>query len=79
MSNHLDFCKFGRTAHCFEIMKTLKELALLYPRGVVLDFGYTSDGKWCFIEPNEAWASGLYACDASKCLDVILASQTRKI
>jgi hypothetical protein len=56
----------------------VKELALLYPRGVVLDFGYTSDGKWCFIEPNEAWASGLYACDASKCLDVILASQTSK-
>lgn len=32
----------------------------------------------CTRRPNEAWASGLYACDASKCLDVILASQTSK-
>lgn len=50
-------------------------LAPSYPRGVVLDFAYLDRGDWCFIEPNEAWASGLYGCDPTKCLDVIEASQ----
>lgn len=51
------------------------ELAPLYPRGVVLDFAYTSTHEWCFLEPNEAWASGLYGCDPDKCLEAIEASQ----
>lgn len=54
------------------------ELAPLYPRGVVLDFAYTSKKEWCFIEPNEAWASGLYGCNPEKCIDVIEASQYEK-
>lgn len=57
------------------IDKMVEEIAPHYPAGVVLDFGYTSDGKWIFIEPNEAWASGIYTCDPSKCLDVIIESQ----
>lgn len=51
------------------------ELAPLYPRGVVLDFAYTSDRGWLYLEPNEAWASGLYGCDPARCLEVIEASQ----
>lgn len=51
------------------------ELAHFYPRGVVLDFAYINNREWCFIEPNEAWASGLYGCDPEKCLEVIEASQ----
>lgn len=51
------------------------ELAPHYPRGVVLDFAYTDKHEWLFLEPNEAWASGLYGCDPVKCLDVIDASQ----
>lgn len=51
------------------------ELAPLYPRGVVLDFAYTSRQEWCFLEPNEAWASGLYGCDPTRCLEAIEASQ----
>jgi hypothetical protein len=51
------------------------ELAPMYPRGVVLDFAYTSGRKWAFIEPNEAWASGVYGCDPERYLEVIEASQ----
>lgn len=51
-----------------------KELSPMYPNGVVLDFAYDGS-QWMFIEPNEAWASGLYGCCPDKCLDVIVASQ----
>lgn len=49
------------------------------PKAVVLDFGLTPDRGWIFIEPNEAWASGLYGCDPRKCLEVIENSQYRKL
>jgi hypothetical protein len=55
------------------------ELAPHYPRGVVLDFAYTSMREWVFIEPNECWASGIYGCDPFRCLEVIEASQELKI
>lgn len=58
--------------------KMVEELAPHYPPGVVLDFAYTSKKEWCFIEPNEAWASGLYGCNPEKCLEVIVASQYEK-
>lgn len=48
------------------------------PRGVVMDFGYTSNREWALIEFNEAWASGLYYCDYEKCFDVIIESQKSK-
>ena len=54
------------------------ELAPRYPRGVVLDFAYLASKEWCFIEPNEAWASGIYGCDPTRCLEVIEASQEDK-
>jgi hypothetical protein len=54
------------------------ELAPYYPRGVVLDFAYTRYHEWVFLEPNEAWASGIYGCDPVKCLEVIEASQEEK-
>lgn len=57
------------------LYKMVEELAPFYPPGVVLDFAYTSKKEWCFIEPNEAWASGLYGCDPKKCLEVIEESQ----
>jgi hypothetical protein len=56
------------------IVKNLYENFKL-PPGVVLDFGLTNKGQWIFIEPNEAWASGMYYCDPDKCFDVILESQ----
>jgi hypothetical protein len=49
------------------------------PRGVVLDFARIQGEEWCFIEANEAYASGLYMCDATKCFEVIQASQIDKI
>lgn len=45
------------------------------PRGVVLDFARIQKDEWCFIEANEAYASGLYLCDPLKCFEVIQASQ----
>lgn len=54
------------------------ELAPYYPRGVVLDFGYTDEGEWSLIEPNESWCAGVYSADYTKCLDVIEASQEDK-
>ena len=43
--------------------------------GCVLDFGLTDRGNWIFIEPNEAWASGVYNCNPDECLKVICESQ----
>lgn len=43
--------------------------------GIVLDFGRMNNNSWCFIEANEAWASGIYDCDPVKCLEVIVNSQ----
>jgi len=60
------------------IDEMVAELAPHYPRGVVLDFGYTDDGEWSFLEPNEAFACGVYSADYTKCLDVIEASQESK-
>lgn len=54
------------------------ELAPFYPRGVVLDFAYTSRAEWTYLEPNEAFASGLYGASPEKCLEVIEASQEDK-
>jgi hypothetical protein len=45
------------------------------PYGIVLDFALLDNGKWVFLEANEAWASGLYDCDPNKCLQVIENSQ----
>lgn len=55
------------------------ELAPHYPRGVVLDFAYTSRAEWTYLEPNEAFASGIYGCDSARCLEVIEASQVEKV
>ena len=48
------------------------------PRGVVLDFALTDKNEWIFVEPNEAYASGLYYCNYDKCFDVIIESVTDK-
>lgn len=60
-----------------EIIKIVKDICdyMNIPYGIVLDFAKLSDGKWVFLEVNEAWASGLYDCDPVACLDVIANSQ----
>lgn len=48
-----------------------------WPDGVVFDFAFNNDTKdWIFLEPNEAYASGLYNCNPKDCFEVIKASQT---
>lgn len=59
-----------------DISVMVQRIAPNYPAGVVLDFAWIADRGWAFLEPNEAWASGLYGCDPAKCLEVIDASQT---
>jgi hypothetical protein len=44
-------------------------------KGVVIDIGLLSDGKYAIIEANECWASGVYYCDPNLVLDTIIAEQ----
>ncbi|MEV6580810.1 ATP-grasp domain-containing protein [Streptomyces sp. NPDC051582] len=41
------------------------------PSAIVVDVGL-ADGRWSVIEANAAWASGTYACDPPRALDVVL-------
>ncbi|MFD9126162.1 ATP-grasp domain-containing protein [Kitasatospora sp. NPDC059571] len=42
------------------------------PSAVVVDVGRLTDGRWAVVEANPAWASGGYACDPDRVLDVVL-------
>lgn len=43
------------------------------PAGLVIDVG-TVGGEWAVVEANQAWGSGLYACDETMVLPVVAAS-----
>lgn len=49
----------------------LAEVAATLPSGIVVDLGVL-DGRLVVVEANAAWASGIYAADPEKALDVIL-------
>ncbi|MCX5398955.1 ATP-grasp domain-containing protein [Streptomyces sp. NBC_00102] len=42
------------------------------PSAIVVDVGQDADGDWSVIEANAAWASGRYAADPERALDVVL-------
>ncbi|MFD7256097.1 ATP-grasp domain-containing protein [Streptomyces sp. NPDC059874] len=42
------------------------------PSAAVVDVGLLDEGGWAVVEANPAWASGGYACDPGKVLDVVL-------
>ncbi|MER8186740.1 ATP-grasp domain-containing protein [Kitasatospora sp. NPDC094015] len=42
------------------------------PSAVTLDVGLLAGGNWAVVEANPAWASGGYACDPERVLDVVL-------
>ncbi|PJE96818.1 DUF4343 domain-containing protein [Streptomyces carminius] len=42
------------------------------PTAIVVDVGETADGHWAVVEANAAWASGRYAADPDRALDVVL-------
>lgn len=42
------------------------------PSAIVVDVGLTDAGQWAVIEANAAWASGCYASDPERALDVVL-------
>lgn len=45
------------------------------PSGVVIDLGLlVPQNQWVVVEANEAWASGIYECDAARAFDVIVRS-----
>lgn len=52
----------------------IKENHSTLPKAVVVDFGIIRDKGWALIEANPAWCSGLYACNPSKALEVIVKS-----
>jgi hypothetical protein len=49
----------------------LAECGDTLPSAIVMDVG-TADGTWLVIEANAAWASGMYAADPQRALDVVL-------
>lgn len=54
----------------------VNELENNQPRGYVLDVGFdTQKEKWCVIEGNRSWSSGLYGVDVNKALTSIQISQ----
>ncbi|MFG2538531.1 ATP-grasp domain-containing protein [Streptomyces sp. NPDC048511] len=44
------------------------------PSAIVVDVGRTDAGQWAVVEANAAWASGCYASDPDRALDVVLRS-----
>lgn len=42
------------------------------PSAIVVDVGITATGRWAVVEANAAWASGCYAADPDRALDVVL-------
>ncbi|MFD5875185.1 ATP-grasp domain-containing protein [Streptomyces sp. NPDC060322] len=42
------------------------------PSAIVVDVGVTDAGRWAVVEANAAWASGCYASDPDRALDVVL-------
>ncbi|MFI7342928.1 ATP-grasp domain-containing protein [Streptomyces sp. NPDC050085] len=42
------------------------------PSAIVVDVGRLTDGSWAVVEANAAWASGHYACEPGRVLDVVL-------
>ncbi|MFE7615522.1 ATP-grasp domain-containing protein [Streptomyces sp. NPDC057496] len=49
----------------------LAEAAGALPSAAVVDVGLLDDGRWAAVEANPAWASGGYACDPERALDVV--------
>ncbi|MCW2815909.1 MAG: hypothetical protein JWN84_3364 [Nocardioides sp.] len=52
----------------------LAAVATTIPSAIVVDVGTDPDGGWSVIEANAAWASGCYASDPQRVLDVVLRS-----
>jgi len=42
-----------------------------FPAGVVIDVGFIKDRGWAVIEANQAWAAGIYGCDAAAILPIL--------
>ncbi|MET9603605.1 ATP-grasp domain-containing protein [Streptomyces sp. NPDC006512] len=49
----------------------LADSACRLPSASVVDVGLLQDGGWASVEANPAWASGGYACDPERVLDVV--------
>ncbi len=54
-----------------EAQRIAEEAAAFVTGAVVIDTGYIEGRGWAVVEANPAWASGLYACDATAALAVI--------
>lgn len=46
--------------------------------GIVLDIGKIINRGWAVVESNPAWASGIYACNPNKILEVLSKSCTQQ-
>lgn len=48
------------------------------PNAFVLDVGMIKGRGWAVVEPNECWGAGVYGCEPSKVLDVLLAATVQR-
>ncbi len=50
----------------------LLEQTIEMPSALVVDVGYIKGQGWAVVEANAAWASGIYGCDPTQVLQVLL-------
>ncbi|MEV5161056.1 ATP-grasp domain-containing protein [Streptomyces sp. NPDC053728] len=70
-SGRLDLAPLSAGAHAFG-SELLDAVGPTLPSAIVVDVGVTDAGQWAAVEANAAWASGCYAADPERALDVVL-------
>ncbi|MFJ1707707.1 ATP-grasp domain-containing protein [Kitasatospora sp. NPDC088346] len=70
----LDVAPLDEDPHRAEVLGFTADVLALggLPSAVSVDVGLLADGGWAVVEANSAWASGGYACDPDRVLDVVL-------
>ncbi|WP_327111299.1 ATP-grasp domain-containing protein [Streptomyces sp. NBC_01341] len=71
VAGRLDLAPLSASAHAFgsELLAAARDTL---PSAIVVDIGVIGPGRWAVVEANAAWASGCYACDPDRALDVVL-------
>ncbi|MFD6280877.1 ATP-grasp domain-containing protein [Streptomyces sp. NPDC060209] len=70
-SGRLDLAPLSAAARAFG-SELLAAAGHTLPSAIVVDVGVTDAGQWAVVEANAAWASGCYASDPGRALDVVL-------
>jgi len=54
--------------------RVLADATVEIPEAIVIDVGLRADNEWAVVESNAAFSSGIYGCDATCVLPVLLAA-----